>query len=377
MNNEQSESKLADIISKFFVVAVGTIYASGFLIVLSFLDRFGIRETGAEFWKARYIHIGILCVTFPLILNGTLLAITHLLFHGKFETTLMWQRLLPIGILVINVEILCFFLVMFTTKSPGTGAIIGLRPLEGILASTLLGVPAILTVQRILERFLPKKRASGELVSLSHATTVNLRWILVLVVACFDAWFFLEFKESTVVHVSSLALVYVGFRLIFGAALATGVIYRRRQETEGRRAAISALAAAILGPLAYLIVLAFSYGIFQSIPATRGGGDFTESPRVVFTFSEAVPISVAERKYFDPTNTLMTIPLVVIEESAWGFFVAGCSGSPPAKTRTPTHRARGRQFYFARLPRSHHQRQLLALAGTPGDAYHVHTWKRS
>lgn len=41
-------------------------YASGFLCEFTFLDRFGIREGGEDLFKAKYIHVGILFLLFPV-----------------------------------------------------------------------------------------------------------------------------------------------------------------------------------------------------------------------------------------------------------------------------------------------------------------------
>ncbi|HEX7722432.1 MAG TPA: hypothetical protein VF397_09750 [Pyrinomonadaceae bacterium] len=106
----QGGKSIVELIPQYILTAIGVIYAAGFLVMLSFLDRFGIRDPGNR--KIRYIHIGILCLAFPIILNGTIFALSHLILHGKFQTNMMWQRLLPIGLLVINLEAVCFILIM-------------------------------------------------------------------------------------------------------------------------------------------------------------------------------------------------------------------------------------------------------------------------
>ena len=79
---------------------------------------------------------------------------------------------------------------------------------------------------------------------------------------------------------------------------------------------------AIIGPFLYLVVLSFSYGVFQNIPATRGGGDYTESPKVVLTFKQKPITSSIDSKYISPANDNMTIPLVLVEETSWAFYFA-------------------------------------------------------
>lgn len=40
---------------KLLVGAIGLAYATGFVVVLTFLNEYGIREAGGEFFKLRYI----------------------------------------------------------------------------------------------------------------------------------------------------------------------------------------------------------------------------------------------------------------------------------------------------------------------------------
>ncbi|MCY2995409.1 MAG: hypothetical protein NTY19_47225 [Planctomycetota bacterium] len=314
---------LLEVLPQWIVAATAVIYATGFLVVLAFLDRFGIREAGTDFWKARYIHIGILCLAFPLILNGTILSLVHLVFHGKFNRSTMWQRLLPIGLLVINLELVCFILIMVTNRVPGGTSIAGLTPLQWILAATLLGVPCLLLIERIIEKVLGRiPKDDSELSPVTQSLAVNGRWVLTLVVACLDVWYFVDFKNTVSGVQPALALTYVGLCILLGVMISTVTIYERRQPDESRRKAITILAAGIIGPFLYLVVLAFSYGVFQNIPATRGGGDYTMSPKVVLTLRSVPTMSVIDARYFDKASPTVTIPLILIEETAWALYLA-------------------------------------------------------
>lgn len=317
-----SRKSLIEILPSWILAATGIIYAAGFLVVLAFLDRYGIREAGADFWKARYIHIGILCLSFPLILNGTILSLVHLIFHGKFDKPTMWQRILPIGFLVINLEIVCFVLIMITNKTP-TGGIAGLSPLQWILAVTLLGVPLLLVIERVIEKASGNNPSTtSELSPFAQSFAVISRWLLVVIVACLDVWFFIDFQGTVTGVQPALALAYIGFSILLGVIISTVAIYEQRQTNEGRRRAIAVLSSAIIGPFLYLVVLSFSYGVFQNIPATRGGGDYTESPKVVLTFKQKPITSSIDSKYISPANDNMTIPLVLVEETSWAFYLA-------------------------------------------------------
>lgn len=314
---------LIELLPQWILAGTGVIYAAGFLVVLAFLDRFGIREAGSDFWKARYIHIGILCLAFPLILNGTILSLVHLVFNGKFNKSTMWQRLMPIGLLVINLELVAFMMIMLTNRTPGGNSIAGLTPIQWILASTLLGVPILLLLERIIEKVAGKvPAADSELSPVTQSFSVSARWVLTMIVACLDVWYFIEFKSTVNGVQPALALTYVAFSVLLGVMVSTVAVYERRQPQESRRKAIAVLAASIIGPFFYLVVLAFSYGVFQNIPATRGGGDFTMSPRVVLTMKSNPPTSPIDGKYFDKSTPQITIPLILIEETTWAFYLA-------------------------------------------------------
>lgn len=315
---------LADMLPSYILAATGVIFATGFLVILAFLDRFGIREAGADFWKARYIHIGILCLAFPLILNGTILSLKHLIFHGKFNVSCMWQRLLPVGLLVINLEIACFIMVTLTNRSGPTGSIAGWTPMRLILITTIAGLAFILALERIVEKITGRKPESdADLSSASQTLSVSLRWILMLVVVGLDVWLMLDFRDVVTGCSPLLVTTYIVFSMILGLMISTIMAYEKRQEMhEGRKRAIAVLAASIIGPFFYLVILSFSYGVYQNIPSTRGGGDYTAAPKVVVTFKSAQIATHDDAHYFEPIERKTTIPLVVIEETGWAYFLA-------------------------------------------------------
>lgn len=327
----ETKKSIIELFPQFVLAATGVIYATGFLVVLSFLDRFGLREAGADFWKARYMHIGILCLAFPLILNGTILSLVHLILHGKFQQTTMWQRLLPVGLLVINLEIVCFILMMLSNRTPA-GAIAGLGPIRWILAVTLLGVPICLLVERILEKIAGRDpQNDAELSPLAQSFSVISRWLTFALVIALDVWYFLDYRDTVSGVQPALALTYIGFSILLGAMVSTFIVYERRQVTEDRRRAITILFASMIGPLFYLVVLAFSYGVYQNIPSTRGGGDYTLAPKVTLRVTATPGASAPEARYFDPSKPAVTIPLILIEETSWAFYLADPidAGGPP------------------------------------------------
>ena len=43
--------------AELFLLVVGILYATGFLAAFTFLERFGVRESGTEFLKLKYIYV--------------------------------------------------------------------------------------------------------------------------------------------------------------------------------------------------------------------------------------------------------------------------------------------------------------------------------
>jgi hypothetical protein len=332
-NTTFQRKSFLELLPQYVVAGSAIIYAAGFLVVLAFLDRFGIRDAGAEMWKAKYIHVGILCLAFPFIVNGTILSLIHLIFHGKFNQSIMWQRLLPVGLLVINLEIACFVLIMLTDRQPGGQAIAGLMPLQWILVITLIGIPAVLGIERLVERIQGKTPQSDADISAPSLTfIVSARWLLMVIVGGLDVWYVVSFNGTVKAASPWLGLMYVAFSLLLGSMVSTLALYGRRQLHEGRKRAITVLAVSIILPFCYLVVLAFSYGVYQNIPATRGGGNFTASPRVIITFKDPQKPSQLDMKYFATNNVQVTVPLILIEETSWGLFLADPNeGGGPAE----------------------------------------------
>jgi hypothetical protein len=227
------------------------------------------------------------------------------------------------GILFINLEIVCFILIMLTRRDPQTSSIVGLVPLQWILGLTLLGIPSILAIERIIERLLRRiPDANADEQAAPHTLTVSLRWILVVAVVGFDCWFFLQFYGTMSGTKPWLGLTHIGLSLILGLLISTVSIYERRQETPERRRAVLVLSSTLIGPFYYLIVLAFAYGVFPNIPSTRGGGDYSEAPKVVVTLRDPLVLSPPSQRLMAPNSQNVTIPLVVIEETSWAFYLA-------------------------------------------------------
>jgi len=76
--------QFARVIPYWFLAIIGLIYASGFLVVTTHLERYGVRDVGTDVWKSRYIHMGVLSVVFPVMIVGT--------FYGLWYTYLLRKK---------------------------------------------------------------------------------------------------------------------------------------------------------------------------------------------------------------------------------------------------------------------------------------------
>lgn len=175
---------LVALLPQYFIAFIALLYASGFLVTLAFHDRFGIRETATELWRARHIHIGILALVFPVILNGTVFASWYISRHPRRDLTLqqMRQRTLPTLLLLVNLEIVCYWLITLTRGGQPASPAIGLTTTQWILAVIVLGMLLVLLIERITVAFVnsfAKDDKKEQVLVYPHRIQVVLRWLLV------------------------------------------------------------------------------------------------------------------------------------------------------------------------------------------------------
>ena len=131
-NDSPSTSLSLSAIAELSTVLAGLVYVTGFLVVYNYLDMLGVHDVPADFFKLKYIHVGILCLV-PIVLGlGLALAFVmlygvwqarrkknrhHIAQHGKprrktlRSVTPSYTGLLLIG----NLLVVFYVLVMFTT----------------------------------------------------------------------------------------------------------------------------------------------------------------------------------------------------------------------------------------------------------------------
>jgi hypothetical protein len=100
-----------EIVAKLFAIGAVVIYATGFLVVSIFLDRFGVREAGIEFLKVKYVQVGLLCVSFPFGILAPLFLFFYVRDHPS--TKIKMPRIAIFGI--TNSLLVCYWFAVFAT----------------------------------------------------------------------------------------------------------------------------------------------------------------------------------------------------------------------------------------------------------------------
>jgi len=321
----ESDSERIDVkayvepVFKLFVAAVGLAYGTGFLVVLTFLNEYGIREAAGEFFKLRYIYVGALCLACPVVLMCILqglLSGRHTIPAGAPASTLrhVVARLfapaenMPIALILMVVNLAVVFYCMVAFAHPGLFA----------AKQTLINwlyVPLFATLSLRL--------IFGEQTLWSRRLNL-VRWILVSVAVVTsglilkDIDFASMFRERMHNYVVLQALFFFFvYRFTKWPLLGSGT---------KERASRLVVRLMILGPLFLLGVFSFAHTVYNHIPAEKGGGDFSQMSDSRVCFPDVHRTSIPVGLLLDINQQpLCTVPVKVIEETSTDIYVARSS----------------------------------------------------
>ena len=327
----------------FFLALAALIYATGFLIIFTFHDSYGLQGVDAAFFKIRYAHVGILFLMLPLIATCASYAWTHSSWRrGQGATNSPGQgrafrrHIVFIGLLV---GLTYYLFLMFAPP--------------GAFHSHHMWIPLSLTlVVPLLGRYgalrMDKKGWVKRADILRIFVVLSLVGILSRVVSSLYPLFIGEqsFLIATVFFLFFVLLMSYIIQILVGDAKET-------KPGEGRRGRY-ALGVPILGLLYFMTILTFALGVFHYVPRSKGGGDYTKAGLVVLYFKEngesKVPGRIVEKGCSGPKCSILllferdcgggkhSIPLVMIEGTASSVFVAD-----PKDKGGPTAWRRGRE----------------------------------
>ncbi len=301
----------------------GLVLATGFVVELTFLDRFGLRETGVEFFKAKYLHVGLLHLLFSWLVAVPCYAIVHVYRRTRAHaikvayevdgTTNLppFELNLPMALLAVNLLLLTYVFVVLVPPR-----------LVSEKKWLLAAISVFSVVSPWLALWITKSRgAKGQ-----HRRALRARILMACCVPVLAA-------DIAVVWGSTFGTIkeclYYGGYLFFAFSVLLIVIAHRlivwtyRMPDGTTRVAWWTAGICVLAAVYYLSAVSFAYRVYPFIPADKGGGDYTEATSVTVRLHEgaAVPSWILEpprpsRTAFSPRDTALSKPLIIIEETA-------------------------------------------------------------
>ena len=372
--------------SSWFLAITALVYGTGFLIVVTFLDGWGLRETGAEFLKAKYTHVGILCLSFPAIFGGTLIGFGEY-YRRKRKPEAAAQLpsgiatmphvFVPVVALLMNLTLIFYIYVMFAPPkfhrdNPGRIALVFLVTIPGLVALRFWDSVAR---RMFRKKWVAPAQAWG-------------RWVLMaVVIGVLDVY---SLWNKDLCETLGDVLRAGGWTFIVFVVLLMFVLWRLLllddDLPQPLRRPLWVAGFCVVGAIYYLSVMSFTHSFFPCIRATRGGGDYSGVepvriyvrpdrqgraglPEELFeargSDGNAGQEAVARSSGMGPNvaggggfGACATKPVIVIDESVAGYFVAD-----PTEARGP------KMWRFGRKPRVFWVARDLVGATVPvGDA---------
>jgi hypothetical protein len=292
--------------TEWFVVGGGAVYATGFLVAFLHADFLGAPGTALDLFRTQYLLIGVMCVALPLILIAGAIGLKEIRSHRSKPNADASPRQPLDGssiLLTFNLLLTLYTFLLFAPRS-----YLRDRPhlVLSIFIATTLGVIGVNRLAVLLK---------DPYVNPFHKAARRI--LCLLVVIGLDGYCFWGLRARLL----ELAQPRDWPFLLLVASIVFALYRTRLRFDEYGNAAGSgllAVSASILGLLYVLMVFAFAYTIYPQIPSGRGGGDFSEAPTVILTYSkdysDAIP---AEYK-----RGTQSQPLVLIEEDAQVVVVA-------------------------------------------------------
>jgi len=283
-------------------------YASGFLVRGIFFDRFGIQSTGEDFFRAQYIHIGILFLLFPVCI-----ALPIILYASRWHDfnkrrkqepstlrghkTFRWSSMLTI----INLSSIIYIYILFLPTD-------AVRAREIYFLLLILLTYSLPRLTNEIDEFrwkLEEGKPSGWLILLSKhcpnlltrfirifqpgglkITSHVIRWglclpaIAALDVALFWGYWKKFYKLIPTNGPDSFGVIYYVIFIMLIAytqwrsneylkKLGNRITVRERNERRIIAASISTL-------FYFCAIIAFAVRVYPLIPVSKGGGNYEE-----------------------------------------------------------------------------------------------------
>ncbi|VAW80953.1 hypothetical protein MNBD_GAMMA13-1900 [hydrothermal vent metagenome] len=327
-------TKTTDIFSQLaqWVIALGgIIYFSGFLVVMTYSERLGLRETGTVFLKTKYIHSGILVLSLPLILIGATYSLYEIYNREKSESQRKSEDesknesatpvfYIPAVLLVYNLLLVFYTMLMFSPP----GYIGREKPLAVFLVFSATAI-GLLFIQKL---------SIWIKVDFQDKYQKRSRWILFLIVFVGLNYYVFEGIYARLIEmIIPRGLYFLLFILIIGYSIFRVKLRAKEYTSASRKTALWVLFMCILFPIYYLMILSFAYGVYPYIPASRGGGDYEGSPLVSIVVDDKLRTALNGTKLYASAD-LEKLKYVFIGETESEVYLANpCDAGGPAEWR--------------------------------------------
>lgn len=283
-------------VAKGFVAVVGILYATGFLIVFTFLNRIGLQDTG-NLLKSKYLYVGVMYYICTIIILVPIFAIVyhhkrlkelHNLKRGRklddgminfLNNYHIIQKIYYPGMLTTMLWLYIFSVVAFFTPSSI------LHDHYLLLIFNFFPLFIMSLIMELVKSLRSKDKESG-----TNRLIVKFFWlnfIFMLSLLIYDVYIF----WSVVKSLSKMVILEGGIFYIFLVACLGLYIYRSQrhiQSVPDKKLNVSALmmSGCLLFVLYYFSILTFSLHIYNYIPSNKGGGDYTFAPNVTIIFKD-------------------------------------------------------------------------------------------
>ena len=285
------------------VAFLGLAYVCGFLVLYTFLRRFGIADSNTEPLRVRYVYTGILCLAFPVFFLAPVGAHAWMI---RAQRKLAKPRVVSPDEQVGQSRLSYFFqlacvggcLYWFVLFEPYGAFHRRLWPLTLLLVATV--VPSAIWPKHL-----------GFAAMKEHDF---LRWMLAAACVGFSVWaLWGDFRH--LLSVAERGRAYFILVFLLAPFFIRSVSVRVRYWFGGQRTGVLVARSAIALTLTLLSTLAFAYRIFPLIPADKGGGNFAQS-RVARLCSGSLDQSALPTElYSDSDMARCSVPVAIIDSS--------------------------------------------------------------
>lgn len=313
------------IFGKLFVPIVGLVYATGFLIVFTFLNRYyGLQDTGSLV-KAKYLYVGAMYYICLLVIIVPIYAIFyHNAFVRKLKNLQKGRKLnkdhlefiknYNVGIYLPAVSTLLVWLVTFyiiAFFAPGSMV----QDHYWLLLGHFIPIFAMSVIIEI-GRFLRSKFK----LRLENYENKAFWCFFGLMLALFiiDIFALSEVFNKIFKIMENGGIFFIFLISCLGIYFYRIIRYNDNIPFEKLRVCNWAVQCSFMFTIYFFSILSFSVFIFSHIPSNKGGGDYNYSPNIAITFKKDVnPYPLIDCN----SNISCSKPLKMVEETANSIFV--------------------------------------------------------